>query len=95
MATFICRSEGCESILPHDTGEDDVDFYGEIAALGLYNDQPFVSAATQRNSSFLDQTTTFFGKRVKLFLPPYSEGSDGDPEAGDADSSTVRRKKSG
>ncbi len=57
------------NLLPHDAGEDDVDLYGGIAALGLANDHLFVPFATQRRPNFSNQTTTFLEKKTDFCVP--------------------------
>ena len=52
------------NLLPHDAGEDDVDLYGGIAALGLANVHLFVSVATGRSPNFSHQITTFLRKHL-------------------------------
>ena len=47
------------NLLPHDAGEDDVDLYGGIAALGFVNGHLFLSSATKICPNFSNQTTTF------------------------------------
>ena len=57
------------NLLPHDAGEDDVDLYGRIAALGLANVHLFVSVATGRSPNFSHQITTFLRKHDLYFSP--------------------------
>ena len=52
------------NLLPHDAGEDAVDPYGRIAALGLANVHFFGSVATGRRPFFSHQITTFLRKQL-------------------------------
>ena len=54
------------NLLPHDAGEDAVDPYGRIAALGLANVHLFGSVATGRNPFFPHQNNHFFAKTTLL-----------------------------
>ena len=58
-------SHKATNLLQHEAGEDDVDLYGGIAALGLANDHLFVSAATESRQIITHRTTTFLGKHTK------------------------------
>ena len=68
MAT--CAPRKAANLFQREAGEDHTDLYGGIAALGLANDQLFVSAATQRSPNFSNQTTTFLEKKTDLHVPP-------------------------
>ena len=59
MKRIPFASPEAANLLPRNTREDDVDLYGGIPALGLANDQLFVSAATETSPNFSNQTTTF------------------------------------
>ena len=58
-------SRKAANLLPRNAGDDNVDLYGGIAALGLANDHFFVSAARQTRQIFTNRTTTFLGKHAK------------------------------
>ena len=56
-------------LLQHEAGEDDVDPYGGIAALGFVNGHLFLSFATKICPNFSNQTTTFLEKKTDLCVP--------------------------
>ena len=64
----IYRPKDYANLLPHDAGEDDVDLYGGIAALGLANVHLFVSVATGRSPNFSHQITTFLRKHLEKMV---------------------------
>ena len=65
----IDKPQDYKSTATQDRTEDDVALHGGIAAFRLANDQLFVSVATQRRPSFLNETTNFLEKNTDLCLP--------------------------
>ena len=61
--SWSLASRKAANLLQHEAGEDDVDLYGGIAALGCVNGHLFLSSATKSRSIFQIKQPLFWKKR--------------------------------
>ena len=67
--SWSLASRKAANLLQHEAGEDDVDLYGGIAALGFVNGHLFLSSTTKNSPNFSNQTTTFLEKKTDFCVP--------------------------